>query len=93
MSPRRDRMVATAYRTTESIDSAIERPGEIVLFDARTARLVANLTTGGRDSGPVFSPDARRVAFTRGSSIWTVPAVGGRAKRLVSRGSQAAWGR
>ena len=93
MSPSRDRLVATAYTSTESIDNAIEQPGQIVLFDARTAKLVANLTSGARDSGPVFSPDGTRVAFTRGSSIWTVPAKGGAAKRLVARGTQPAWGR
>lgn len=93
MSPSRDRLVATAYTSTESIDNAIERPGQIVLFDARTAKLVANLTSGTDDSGPVFSPDGTRVAFTRGSSIWTVPAKGGAAKRLIARGTQPAWGR
>jgi hypothetical protein len=86
-------VVATAYTTTESIDNAIEKPGQIALFDARTAKLVANLTTGGADSGPVFSPAATRVAFTRGSSIWTVPAAGAQGKRLVARGTQPAWGR
>jgi Tol biopolymer transport system component len=93
MSPSRDCMVATAYASTQNIDNTIEQPGQIVLFDARTAKLVANLTTGGKDSGPVFSPDAKRVAFTRGSSIWTVPAAGGQAKRLIVRGTQPAWGR
>ncbi len=93
MSPARDRMVATAYASSESIDNAIEKPGQIVLFDARTTKLVANLTSAAGDSGPVFSPDGKRVAFTRGSSIWTVPAAGGKAKRLIARGTQPAWGR
>lgn len=93
MAPARDRVVATAYASTESIDNAIEKPGQIVVFDARTAKLVANLTTGTRDSGPVFSPDGKRVAFTRGSAVWTVPAKGGTAKRLIARGTQPAWGR
>jgi Tol biopolymer transport system component len=93
MSPTRDRLVATAYSTAETIDNALERPGRIVLFDARTAQLVADLTNGTADSGPVFSPDGRRVAFTRGSSIWTVPAAGGIAKRLIRHGTQPAWGR
>jgi len=93
MSPRRDLLVATAYSTAEQIDDAIERPGQIALYDARTSRLVRNLTTGTRDSGPVFSPDGSRVAFSRGSAIWTVPAEGGTAKRLVARGTQPAWGR
>jgi Tol biopolymer transport system component len=93
MSPARDRLVATAYASTENIDNAIEQPGQIVLFDARTSKLVANLTPAARDSGPVFSPDGKRVAFTRGSSIWTVPATGGAAKRLIRRGTQPAWAR
>jgi Tol biopolymer transport system component len=93
MSPARDRLVATAYASAENVDDAIEKPGQIVLFDARTAQLVANLTSGTSDSGPVFSPDGKRVAFTRGSSIWTVPAKGGAAKRLNRRGTQPARGR
>lgn len=93
MSPSRDRLVATAYASTEPIDNTIETPGQIALFDAQTTKLVANLTSGGRDSGPVFSPDGKRVAFTRGSSVWTVPAKGGAAKRLIARGTQPAWGR
>ncbi len=91
MSPTRDRVVATAYAPIP--EAAIERPGQIALFDGRSARLIANLTTGTTDSGPVFSPDGRRVAFTRGSSVWTVPAGGGAAKRLVAKGTQPAWGR
>lgn len=90
MSPSRDRLVATAYTTSATIDNAIE---QIVLFDARTSKLVANLTTGSADSGPAFSRDGKRVAFTRGSSVWTVPAASGTAKRLIRRGTQPARGR
>jgi Tol biopolymer transport system component len=93
MSPTRDRLVATAYASSENIDDTIEKPGRIALFDARTGQLVANLTSATADSGPVFSPDGKRVAFTRGSSVWTVPAAGGVAKRLMRRGTQPAWGR
>jgi Tol biopolymer transport system component len=91
LSPTRDRLVATAFAPIP--EAVTERPGQIALFDARTARLIANLTTGPNDSGPVFSPDGRRVAFTRGSSLWTVPASGGAAKRLVAKATQPAWGR
>ena len=91
MSADRRRLVATAYAPTSM--TTIERPGQIALFDAATARLIANLTAGPNDSGAVFSPDGRRVAFTRGSAIWTVSVQGGTAKRLVRRGIQPAWGR
>ncbi len=91
ISADRRRLVATASAPVAG--TVIERPGAIALFDTSSARLIANLTAGPGDSGPVFSPDARRVAFARGSSIWTVAAGGGTAKRLIKRGSQPAWGR
>lgn len=91
MSPDRRRLVTTASAPADG--TFVERPGTIALFDAASARLIANLTAGPGDSGPVFSPDGRRVAFSRGSSIWTVPASGGAAKRLIRRATQPAWGR
>jgi TolB protein len=42
-----------------------------------------------REAGPAWSPDSRRIVFTRaavrgsGSSLWTVAASGGRARRLT----------
>jgi hypothetical protein len=46
----------------------------------------------GAYSRPTISIDGKRLAFTRGSSIRTVHAAGGQAKRLVARGTQPAWG-
>ena len=35
-------------------------------------------------SAPSCSPHSRRVAFTRGGAIWTIPLAGGRARRLTN---------
>jgi WD40-like Beta Propeller Repeat len=88
------RLVATAYAYGEGEpDNAIQRPGSIVLFDTRTARPVRDLTSGGRDSSPVLSPDGQRVAFERGGSVFTVRAAGGAARRLLRGAREPSWSR
>lgn len=67
--------------------------GVIALYNASTAEHITDLTSGGEDSGPAWSPDGSAVAFTRGSSsIYTVPAGGGAPNLLVNGGSQPTWG-
>jgi Tol biopolymer transport system component len=59
--------------------------GEIMLRDV-TGSASAQLTFGNpiastsmfeTRAGPVFSPDGRRIAFSQGGQIWTMPATGG----------------
>lgn len=71
--------------------SPLEFAGTISLFDAASGALIRNLTRGPADSGPVFSPDGKRVAFTRKRSVWVVPAKGGKAKKLAA-GTNPTWG-
>jgi dipeptidyl aminopeptidase/acylaminoacyl peptidase len=93
VSPDRRFVVAAAYAPPAGTDLAIDHPGAIALFDARTGAVVRELTAGRIDSGPVFSPDGRFVAFERSGSIWRVPVAGGRATRLVRGARQPARGR
>lgn len=57
--------------------------GRVELFDTASGRRVRVLTESTTDDVPVFSPDGRQLAFTRGSDLWVVPASGGRARRLA----------
>ena len=87
-------IAATAYTYAgDDIDDAIESPGAIALFDPRSAAAVRDLTAGPNDLYPCFAPNGRAVAFERRGAIWTVPARGGRAKRVLRRARQPAWSR
>jgi dipeptidyl aminopeptidase/acylaminoacyl peptidase len=87
-------LAATAYAyPSEDIDSAIERPGAIALFDTATAAPVRDLTTGPGDLYPSFDPTGRSVAFERSGAVWVVPARGGKARRLIRRARQPSWSR
>jgi hypothetical protein len=92
VSPNGKRLVATAYRTNEQIDDAVERPGQLLLFDVATALPMRELTRGPRDLYPSFSPDGRKVIFERSGSVRVIGAGGGNAKRIV-KGVQPTWGR
>ena len=88
------RLVATAYAYDgDGPDSAIQRPGSIVLFDTTSARPLRDLTSASTDSSPVFSPDGRRVAFERDGAVFTVGVAGGRARRLIDRAREPSWSR
>ena len=59
----------------------------IALFDAGTGALVRTLTTGAGDGVRRFSPDGRRVVFSRGSEIYVMPRrhAGEREERRIKR--------
>ena len=76
--------------STESIDDAIERPGQIVLFDARTAR-PSRTDTGGRTAAGVLPGCQARRVHARLVDL-DGAGRGRRAKRLVSRGTPAGVG-
>lgn len=94
VSPNRRLVVATAYsRPNDEIDNAIERPGRIALFNARTAKPVRNLTRNRRCLYPSFAPSGRRVAFERRGAVWTVATRGGKARRVLGDARQPTWSR
>lgn len=66
--------------------------GRIGLFRAADGRLVRFLTRGRDDSAPVFSPDGRLVAFSRGRDLYVVSARGGRTRLLRRGATHPTWG-
>ncbi|MGH3994540.1 MAG: hypothetical protein ACRDSN_19030, partial [Pseudonocardiaceae bacterium] len=87
-------IVATAYPFAgDEIDSAIERPGAIALFDARSAAPVRDLTAGTADLYPSFAPNGRAVAFERKRAVWVVRTSGENPRRLMRRARQPTWSR
>jgi hypothetical protein len=66
--------------------------GAIAMFDPDTGAQLRDLTTGTSDSQPVFSPDGKQIAFTRGKDVYVVKVAGGPARRLVKGGSDPTWG-
>jgi len=92
VSPNRRLIVVTAYtHPDDDIDSAIERPGRIALFNASTAKPVRNLTRSRRCVYPSFAPSGLRVAFERGGAVWTVATRGGKARRVLRDARQPTW--
>jgi dipeptidyl aminopeptidase/acylaminoacyl peptidase len=64
--------------------------GPLVLYDTASARPVRALTSGPADGLPTFSPDGRRIAFTRDGAIYVTSVTGGAARR-VATGIQPVW--
>jgi hypothetical protein len=86
------RRVAAVALPAAPTDDTAAVSGPIALFDAASGRRLRDLTTGA-DSSPAFSPDGRTIAFVRGRDLYTVPARGGRARRLARGVESPAWAR
>jgi Tol biopolymer transport system component len=73
--------------------------GSLFLMEA-SGQNVRRLTRGPYDGGPAWSPDGRVIAFARTRrgkfglappDVWTVPAAGGEATRLIRNAAEPAW--
>ena len=67
--------------------------GAIALFNPATGEFLRDLTTAHPDGVPVFSPDGRQIAFTRGEDLYVVPVAGRATPKLLRRGVRdPTWG-
>jgi len=66
--------------------------GALALFNAATGEYLRDLTPGRADGDPVFSPDGKRVAFTRGGALYAVAVAGGKPKLLRRGVRDPTWG-
>lgn len=85
------RLLAVTAVPASADDDDVVVSGRIALFNPATGALVRMITAGSDDSDPAFSPDGKTIAYERGRSIYVVRASGGRAKRLIRRGSRPSW--
>lgn len=86
-----DGSLIAAESNVRDPDTAKLRSSAIALFNPRTGQLVRELTAGPMDTRPEFSPDGKRVSFTRGADTWVVPVSGGAPRVLVRNFTDADW--
>lgn len=72
-------------------DTAARLSSRIALYDPSNGQLIRELTSGTDDRRPEFSPDGKRVAFTRGDDTFVVPVAGGQAEVLARGLTDADW--
>jgi Tol biopolymer transport system component len=66
--------------------------GALALFNPATGEHLRDLTPGQANGEPVFSPDGRQIAFTRGGGLYVVPVTGGKPKLLRRGVRDPTWG-
>jgi Tol biopolymer transport system component len=67
--------------------------GAIALFNPATGEFLRDLTTAHADGTPVFSPDGKQVAFTRGEDLYVVKVAGAGKPKLLRHGVRdPTWG-
>lgn len=93
-SPDRRLVAATATAYPDDGSAHADRAaGAIAIYDAATGQLVRNLTRGGSDSHPAFSPDGRQLAFDRGNGIYVIGIDGPPARpHRIATGTTPTWG-
>ena len=83
-------IAATATPYKNPADATAGR-GDIALYDATTGAPVRDLTSGGADGHPAFSPDGKLVAFDRSDGGVYVVGVAGGTPRKVADGDSPTW--
>ena len=67
--------------------------GAIALFNPATGEFLRDLTTANPDGDPVFSPDGKKVAFTRNENLYVIPVAGRATPKLLRHGVRdPTWG-
>jgi len=64
--------------------------GQIAVYSSATGERVRSVTSGTGDSQPSWSPDGKRIVFTRGRALYVVSATGGPARKIAA-GIQPVW--
>jgi Tol biopolymer transport system component len=89
---------ATAAAPSGTIVFASDRSGNYQIYSVHAdgSRLGQLTRNHASDTAPRFSPDGRRIVFTRstnccGPALWVMNADGSRERRLVAYGSDPAW--
>jgi dipeptidyl aminopeptidase/acylaminoacyl peptidase len=90
-----DGRYAVAVAEPFSADPGYKRTfvGALALFNAATGEYLRDLTPAQADGDPVFSPDGKQVAFTRGGGLYVVAVAGAGKPKLLRRGVRdPTWG-
>jgi len=64
----------------------------LALYAVNTGRKLGDLTFGGADTEPAWSPDGQSLVFSRAGDLYVIGADGGAERLLVSGGRRATWG-
>jgi hypothetical protein len=86
-------LVAVAEPWVDDSDYTQTFNGAIALFNPATGEFLRDLTTAHADGKPVFSPDGKQVAFTRGEDLYVVKVAGQAQPKLLRHGVRdPTWG-